>query len=133
MLVAAGGPNDPTYWDDAAKMSELMLKMGAETKWEPAEKHCRRGDFPSVAYGWSYGKGQPMPQQLGGKHQEMMADFISQPCVQRIASYQSGKHPNCLCQPTALNNSPCSRLFALVSQGIWRILSAEYPTQGENP
>ncbi|KAJ3865614.1 MAG: hypothetical protein NXY57DRAFT_907508, partial [Lentinula lateritia] len=89
VLVAAGGPNDPTYWDDAAKMSELMLKMGAETKWEPAEKHCRRGDFPSVAYGWSYGKGQPMPQQLGGKHQEMMADFISQPCVQRIASYQS--------------------------------------------
>ncbi|KAF8828333.1 hypothetical protein HHX47_DHR4000477 [Lentinula edodes] len=89
VLVAAGGPNDPSYWEDAAKMSELMLRMGADTQWEAAERHSKRGDFPSVAHGWSYGKGQPMPQRLGGKRQKIMAEFVRNPCVRRVARYQS--------------------------------------------
>lgn len=93
MLVAVGRPDDPSYVADAEQMAELMMEMGANTDWDKDEKHHKRGNFAYANYGWSYGKGQPRPQRLGGERQEMMREFVEKPCTQRIAAFQSGKPP----------------------------------------
>lgn len=90
LLAAVGRPDDSSYAAAAEEMAELLLEMGARTKWERSEKHHIRGDFPSANYGGSYGQGQRRPQRLAGERQEMMRNFVSQPCTQRIAAFQSG-------------------------------------------
>lgn len=91
LLAAVGRPDDSSYAVAAEDMAELLLEMGARTKWEYNEKHHIRGDYASASHGWSYGKGQRRPQRLAGERQEMMREFVSQPCTQRIAAFQSGR------------------------------------------
>ncbi|KAF9068747.1 hypothetical protein BDP27DRAFT_1223652 [Rhodocollybia butyracea] len=89
MLVAVGRPDDPSYVADAERMAELMMEMGQSTDWDKSEKQHNRGAYACAHYGWSYGKGQPQPQRLGGERRKMMREFVNQPCTQRIAAFQS--------------------------------------------
>lgn len=91
VLAAVGRPDDDSYVTATENMADLMLEMGVKTDWDKSEKHHVRGDFAYANYGWSYGKGQRQPQRLGGERQEMMHEFVSQRCTQRVAAFQSGK------------------------------------------
>ncbi|KAJ3711175.1 hypothetical protein C8R42DRAFT_728789 [Lentinula raphanica] len=89
VLVGVGQPNNATYCHDAEAMTNLMLKIGANTDWTKDELESRRGKFASGTCGWSFGNGQPYPMRLGGERQELMEAFVSNKCVERVAAHQS--------------------------------------------
>ncbi|KIK71586.1 hypothetical protein GYMLUDRAFT_235893 [Collybiopsis luxurians FD-317 M1] len=89
LAIRIGGPDDSMYFEDVEDMMQAVLEKGRTMKWEAKEKRHKRGSFPAVAQGISYGKGQPEPMHMNDKRQGMMEELMSRSSVCRIAGYQS--------------------------------------------
>ncbi|KAJ4474047.1 hypothetical protein C8J55DRAFT_433510 [Lentinula edodes] len=70
-------------------MTRLILEAREAASWKRKEKKHRRGAFPALACGISYGKGQPEPMRLGGDKQDLMKDLLAHRCFHRVAGFQS--------------------------------------------
>lgn len=88
----AGRPDDPTY-DLACKDAfESIVREGQAAQFTSAEKKHRRGHFPALATGISYGKGQKRPTRLdAGVHSAMLRRLVGNQSIERLATYASGK------------------------------------------
>ncbi|KAJ4477734.1 hypothetical protein C8J55DRAFT_430599 [Lentinula edodes] len=83
------GPDDPGYKKAVSEMTESILQAGEAANWTRRERRHRRGDFPALARGISYGKGQREPMRLVGERQVMMDSLLNQDCFRRVAGFQS--------------------------------------------
>lgn len=92
--------DDEGYRQAVQEMSELILQARSHAVWKKKERNHKRGAFPALARGISYGKGQPEPMRLGGEKQEVMQDLLQHNCFCRVAGFQSGQssdiHPACI-------------------------------------
>jgi hypothetical protein len=106
-------PNQPS-WETTQNEAFTALKAAAgRMAFTGKESAHRRGDFPSVAHGISFGGGQKVgpPLCLLGwypreslqepchlHHSEakvaVLEDLMENPSIQRICNFPSGKHPN---------------------------------------
>ncbi|KAJ3807758.1 hypothetical protein F5876DRAFT_47434, partial [Lentinula aff. lateritia] len=80
MVCMLDGPDDPTYQKAVENMTESILNAGQETAWTSKEKKHKRGNFPALARGISYGKGQHQPMRLVGDRQPMMDELFKRDC-----------------------------------------------------
>ncbi|KAJ3904023.1 hypothetical protein F5879DRAFT_802473, partial [Lentinula edodes] len=81
--------DDDGFRQATQEMTRLILKARDATPWKKREKNHRRGAFPALARGISYGKGQPEPMRLGGDKQDLMEDLFAHQCFHRVAGFQS--------------------------------------------
>ncbi|KAJ3925567.1 MAG: hypothetical protein NXY57DRAFT_906902 [Lentinula lateritia] len=81
--------DDEGYRQAVQEMSELILQARSHAVWKKKERNHKRGAFPALARGISYGKGQPEPMRLGGEKQEVMQDLLQHNCFCRVAGFQS--------------------------------------------
>ncbi|KAJ3911127.1 hypothetical protein F5877DRAFT_55668, partial [Lentinula edodes] len=89
MVCMLDGPGDPTYQKAVEDMTEFILKAGQDTTWTNKEKRHKRGNFPALARGISYGKGQHRPMRLVGDRQPMMDELFKKDCFWRVAGFQN--------------------------------------------
>ncbi|KAJ3922622.1 hypothetical protein F5877DRAFT_33291, partial [Lentinula edodes] len=89
MVCMLNGPDDPGYRQAVEEMTETILKASEETDWQKKEKRHKRGHFPALARGISYGKGQHEPMRLVGDRQPMMEEMFEKSCFQRVAGFQN--------------------------------------------
>ncbi|KAJ3925557.1 MAG: hypothetical protein NXY57DRAFT_906916, partial [Lentinula lateritia] len=90
MVCMLDGPDDPTYQKAVENMTESILKAGQKTAWTSKEKKHKRGNFPALARGISYGKGQHQPMRLVGDRQPMMDELFQSDCFRQVAGFQNG-------------------------------------------
>ncbi|KAH7872695.1 uncharacterized protein C8R40DRAFT_1052115, partial [Lentinula edodes] len=89
LVCMLDGPDDPGYKKAVSEMTESILQAGEAANWTRSERRHRRGDFPALARGISYGKGQREPMRLVGERQVMMDSLLNQECFRRVAGFQS--------------------------------------------
>ncbi|KAH6894810.1 hypothetical protein BKA70DRAFT_1117427 [Coprinopsis sp. MPI-PUGE-AT-0042] len=87
VLVAA--PNDPTYRSACAKVAEVLESHGRSGKFTNEELHHKRGTFPAVNIGISYGQGSVKPGNLRNKDPRMVAALLANVHIQRVAVFAS--------------------------------------------
>ncbi|THU80236.1 hypothetical protein K435DRAFT_696080, partial [Dendrothele bispora CBS 962.96] len=93
LAVAVKKIDTPQYNHDVTEAAELIEKAREAADFKPAEKRGKRGhNFAAVAYGISYGKGQPHPMRLGGSRRRLMEQLLSRPCMSHIAHHQSSAY-----------------------------------------
>ncbi|PPR07437.1 hypothetical protein CVT24_007572 [Panaeolus cyanescens] len=86
--VLAGQPFDSTYRDAVDRASELMSAEAQTACYRAHETRHRRGPFPAVAFGLSYGGGQMTAQRLSlGSLGPMVDRIMAHEDIKRIASY----------------------------------------------
>jgi hypothetical protein len=84
-------PADPTYKASAASAYEKFKAAGQVEAFKHAECIHRRGQFPALPFGISYGNGQTSPARLGtGGHSELVEMLLGDRCLKRVASYADG-------------------------------------------
>ncbi len=96
LLVLAGHPNDPTWGpmvQDAARSARAARERCV---FDEDHLHHRRGDYPTLGYGISYGGGRTEPGPIdnkSGNEEELEKLFQSEP-FQRMAGFADGDSPN---------------------------------------
>lgn len=67
------------------------MQEGRDAAFARDEKVHRRGRFPALAIGISYGKGQQRPMNLrNGVHADMLQRLVGASSVQRMALFANG-------------------------------------------
>ncbi|KAK0483110.1 hypothetical protein EDD18DRAFT_1043054, partial [Armillaria luteobubalina] len=90
VAVMAGQPHDPSYSAACMEVHDAILREGAAANFcKPSTSH-RRGDFPAVNVGISYGKGQRVPSRLqNGALAAIINRLVGSEAVMRMATYAS--------------------------------------------
>ena|SRR5580704_9926511 len=95
--VLAGRPDDPTYVKAAEETFQALAEEATKANFATKECNHKRGCFPAVSVGLSYGQGQLKPALLDtGKNTAMMERLLQNTSIQRIATFGSGKLQFCL-------------------------------------
>lgn len=90
--VLAGMPADPTYVASAASVYEKYKAAGESEVFKTKERVHRRGLFPALPFGISYGNGQTVPARLSTEgHSKLVKTLRGDKNLERIASYADGK------------------------------------------
>ncbi|KAJ3899809.1 hypothetical protein F5879DRAFT_810292 [Lentinula edodes] len=89
MACVLYGGNSKSYRDSVQIMTDAILDTGKRTQWKRAEKKHKRGHFPALARGISFGKGQPEPMRLSDERQPLMEELLQMPCFRQVAGHQS--------------------------------------------
>ncbi|KAF9046181.1 hypothetical protein BJ165DRAFT_1345804 [Panaeolus papilionaceus] len=89
--VLAGRPRDPAYVQ-ACQNFFLRAQTARDLEtFSDKETMHRRGAFPAIAFGISYGNGQTKPQRLSsGSHSTLIASLLQDRDLHRMASYADG-------------------------------------------
>lgn len=91
----AGQPNDLSYECATYEALDLIMQEGRGAAFSRSEKLHRRGYFPALAVGISYGKGQRQPMKLrNGVHTAMLQRLVGASCIQRLALFANGEFYN---------------------------------------
>ncbi|KAI0352293.1 hypothetical protein OH77DRAFT_1409671 [Trametes cingulata] len=88
--VLAGRPKDTRGWTRVnAQVQAAFEQARARYKLDPKKKCHRRGDFPAVAAGISYGGGQKHVSNLAhdAHNQEVIEEPLREPAIQRVAGF----------------------------------------------
>lgn len=81
-------PADPTYEASAASVYKKYKAAGESEAFKPKERIHRRGQFPALPFGISYGNGQAAPARLStGGHGELVEMMRGDRDLERIVSY----------------------------------------------
>jgi hypothetical protein len=89
--VLAGMPADPTYKESTAAVFKDLKAAGESEAFGVKESIHRRGRFPALPFGISYGNGQTVPARLkAGSHEGLIEALRASRDVQRIANYADG-------------------------------------------
>ncbi|RXW16257.1 hypothetical protein EST38_g9598 [Candolleomyces aberdarensis] len=87
--VIVHGVDDPTYVDTCKSAFEFLEDCRTVEVFYKNECDHRRGQFPAVNYGVSYGQGSKKPYLLNCKHQELMTQMLSNDYIIRLATFAS--------------------------------------------
>ncbi|KAF9549163.1 hypothetical protein CPC08DRAFT_648268 [Agrocybe pediades] len=92
-LVCAGRPNDSSYDESARKACEALLREASATTFRREEINHKRGVYPVVNAGITYGNGPIEPIRLNnGKHADVVERLLENPDVKRLAHFQSAAY-----------------------------------------
>ncbi|KAJ7124030.1 hypothetical protein C8R43DRAFT_899244, partial [Mycena crocata] len=90
VAVLAGQPRDPTYAADATAAYHAILDERKRAQFSAKASTHRRGPFPALNVGLSYGKGQRIPGYLrNGHHAALLQRLIGNPSIRRMACFAS--------------------------------------------
>ncbi|THU78146.1 hypothetical protein K435DRAFT_876959 [Dendrothele bispora CBS 962.96] len=93
LAVAAKKIDTPQYNQDTADAANAIDEAREAACFKPSEQKGKRGsNFAALAYGNSYGKGQPRPMRLGGPRMGLMENLLNRPCFAHIAHHQSSAY-----------------------------------------
>ncbi|KAF8059499.1 hypothetical protein FPV67DRAFT_1424580 [Lyophyllum atratum] len=85
-----GRPNDPGWAVSCQRAFEAIQREGGAAAFTTQERDHRRGKFPAVNVGVTYGKGTTQPVNLKrGAHDEMLGRLLSNKDIARIAAFGS--------------------------------------------
>lgn len=91
VAVIVGQPHDPSYSAACMDTHDQIMQEGAAANFRKGPSR-RRGRFPAVNVGISYGKGQRVPSRLqNGALATIVNRLIGSEAVMRMAAYASGK------------------------------------------
>lgn len=110
-----------------------MSDAANKETFKPDETHHRRGDFPVVNFGVTFGLGGQNPTNLNvGGHERAAAELLRNPHVNRIATFARGE-PSLLVLALKMTNSLQSHsiLCPLVSSHISLVQEPPRQTLGE--
>lgn len=89
--MLAGRPQEESFDSDCRLAYEEMSAELSNFDLKEAEQRHRRGNYPALAVGVSYGNGQTVPSRLAsgesGPHAEGLNRLLESKSIQRIASY----------------------------------------------
>ncbi|KAH7918686.1 hypothetical protein BV22DRAFT_993901, partial [Leucogyrophana mollusca] len=89
LAVLAGRPDDPT-WDDVVEdATKALHEAGLAAKIPVKKRRHRRGEYPALAAGVSYGGGQTVPRNLKNStcNEAVVARLLANKSIQRIAGF----------------------------------------------
>lgn len=90
--MLAGRPNDASYLQAAKDAAAFMAEEGSMADFSMAEQRHRRGNYPALSVGLSYGNGQARPMNLqNSQHVEMLSRLKANSDINRIATFGSSK------------------------------------------
>lgn len=90
-MVLAGRPDYPSYVAAADTAADLLYHESRKADFSVSEAHHRRGNFPALATGVSYGQGQTMPTNLVHEtHASLLSRLVGNDAMQRMASFADG-------------------------------------------
>lgn len=90
-------PADPTYLEAAERFFTAALEAGREEPFHQSELNHRRGSFPALPFGISYGNGHTYVRRSGTKgHDELVQQLLENKDLARLASYADS---TCCSQP----------------------------------
>lgn len=83
---------DDSYAASTRRSHSLILEEGRSARFKPEERHHRRGNFPALNVGITYGKGTKSPVNLRhDRHGEMLKRLCASSDIKRLATFASGK------------------------------------------
>ncbi|KAI9068915.1 hypothetical protein FKP32DRAFT_1587310 [Trametes sanguinea] len=87
--MLAGKPQDPTWGETVAQVNEAMSAASAACRFSAVQKSHRRGDFATLAQGFSFGGGQTAPGNIRNKpvNARALAELCQHPAMLRIAGF----------------------------------------------
>ncbi|KAI0352548.1 hypothetical protein OH77DRAFT_1408860 [Trametes cingulata] len=88
--VLAGRPRDATGWADVtARAQAAFEKARAEYRFNPTQVSHRRGEYPIIGAGFSYGGGQTRPSQMAHSdvNEPVVHTLLQDPAVVRLAGF----------------------------------------------
>lgn len=136
-VVGVGQPRDSTYAISARRSHNLILEEGRSACFKPEERHHRRGNFPAVNVGITYGKGTKSPVNLRhDRHSEMLKRLCSNSDIKRLATFASGRLFPALYLPTLLISKkrhlpPGLPASMTTTKNTWTNFGTTSPTSAE--
>jgi hypothetical protein len=88
-MVLVAPPNDPTYRSACDSIAQLLQEQASLGKFTNDELHHKRGAFPAVNAGTSYGQGSTRPGNLRGGDPRLVALLLANIHIQRVATFAS--------------------------------------------
>ncbi|KAI9068220.1 hypothetical protein FKP32DRAFT_1609019 [Trametes sanguinea] len=87
--MLAGHPAEPRWHEVVAEANRAMSAAYAACHFSPNQKKHRRGDFATLAQGFSYGGGQKTPGRIAhtSRHEKVLVGLCSNPAIRRIAGF----------------------------------------------
>ena len=90
--ILAGQPSEKGYHDATIAAFKAIRDAGNATTFNEKVTTHRRGDFPAINTGVSYGKGQKEPRSLRtDPYTEMIEGLLESRDIQRLANFGSGE------------------------------------------
>ncbi|KAK1221825.1 hypothetical protein PQX77_015360 [Marasmius sp. AFHP31] len=90
LVTLLGCLSDTSYEEATKRAASMVLQRREEVDWKAHKVSHERGEgFPTLAYGISYGKGQPEPMRLGGPQYGVMEELVADTDIRRVAAFQS--------------------------------------------
>ena len=90
-MVLVGFPQDDSWIESCMGALHAMENAKGKLVLEVLELHHRRGAFPAINVGISYGQGPKRPHNLdNGPHSELIQDLLRNEDIRRLAIYASG-------------------------------------------
>lgn len=86
----SGRPAGDSYGTAASNSFFRILEEGSDANFHRSHSVHRRGNFPALNVGVSYGMGQQVPASLKNEvHASLLDRLIQDPSIQRIAAFGS--------------------------------------------
>ena len=83
---------DPTYDEAATAVLNMILQAEKTANFNPRLIKHRRGHYPALLFGISYGNGQTIPKRVKvGKHGTLVDSLLASSHLARLASYADSK------------------------------------------
>lgn len=92
-MVLVPPPADPTFADSGQRIFELLSKTGKTAKLSKDQKIHRRGNFPAINVGLTYGQGNKKPTNLLNSDPSAVETLLNNNDVKRFAGYASCRSP----------------------------------------
>ncbi|OJT09916.1 hypothetical protein TRAPUB_13604 [Trametes pubescens] len=93
--VLVGSPKDKVGWAQVNDQAQSLFDQArSEFKLDPKQTTHRRGSYPAVAAGISYGGGQTRVSNLShSDHNEgIVSRLLQHPAIKRLAGFGDGEH-----------------------------------------
>lgn len=94
IAVLVGRPGcDPSWEAMHIAAADKLEEARGRCKLSKKDTHHRRGHFPALASGISFGGGQLKPKnRSNGENTGILAELTSHPSFKRLAGFASGKY-----------------------------------------
>ncbi|KAG6908616.1 hypothetical protein DXG01_003941 [Tephrocybe rancida] len=87
VAVMVGPPNDTSYVPSTLRAYDFIVRGASSEYFTKEEIDHRRGQYPTLHTGVTYGKGTSVPVYLkNDKHRGLLDNFLANPDIQRMAS-----------------------------------------------
>jgi hypothetical protein len=109
-----GQPRDPSYAAAAKQAYQFLETLRGQERFSPKERSHKRGSYPAIHIGTTYGYGLSTPLTLANKGHEALAQrLLGDKNIARLATFASGESTQPLSPFSLLRNTRWAAAFAL--------------------